>query len=100
MPTGPPKEDRLGWTCHMAPDSGCLCLGELEKCFWGQLSNWVYKTRHHTTCMHACLCLCTCAHKHVHTLCSLGPCGTLQPGMLRTSYLGEFGGHQLGHQLV
>lgn len=60
----------------------------------------MYKTRHKTACMHACLCLCTCTHKHVHTLCSLDPCGTLQPGMLRTSYLGEFRGHQLGHQLV
>lgn len=54
------------------------------------------------TILHAYMlaCVCTCTHKHVHTLCSLGPCGTLQPGMLRTSYLGEFGGHQLGHQLV
>lgn len=60
----------------------------------------MYKTRHKTACMHACLCLCTCTHKHVHTLCSLDPCGTLQPGMLRTSYLGEFREHQLWHQLV
>lgn len=88
----------------MVSDTGCLCLGgllgtaeHLSVPTLGTIDKGDPGTVLHVG---VCVGVCTFVCVRVHT-CALWPhVGPLQSGMLRTSCLGEFHGHQLGDQLA